>query len=74
MSTYRVSVTRQHDRMEDLPGGERVNVTTASVGGTEQLGFYLQFRGEPEKVVKMLELMAVVAAEMLPAGRYNDER
>ncbi len=71
---YRISVTRQHDDAQEVPGLGRVKVLRASVGGNEKIGFYLQFRGDPEKVVEMLELMAVAAAEMLPAGRYEDER
>jgi hypothetical protein len=71
---YRISVTRQHDDAQMVPGVGRMNVLRASIGGNEQIGFYLQFRGDPEKVAKMLDMMAAAAAEMLPAGRYKDER
>ena len=71
---YRISVTRQHDDAQLVPGIGRVKVLRASVGGHDRIGYYLTFRGDPEQVVKMLEMMTAAAKQMLPAGRYNDER
>lgn len=71
---YRIKVVRQHDWVEDVPGHGRMNILSASLGGNDTTGYYLQFRGEPEKVVEMLEMMTAAAEQMLPAGRYKDER
>jgi hypothetical protein len=71
---HRIAVTRQHDDAQEVPGLGPMNVLRASIGGNDAIGYYLQFRGDPAKVVEMLEMMTAAAAQMLPAGRYKDER
>jgi hypothetical protein len=36
--------------------------------------FYMVFRGDPEKVIKLLKQATVVAEEALPQGNYQDKR
>jgi hypothetical protein len=71
---YRVSVSREDDDTVNVPGKGEMEALRASIGGNDEIGFYLVFRGEPKKVVKMLEMMTAAAKDMLPRGNYKDER
>lgn len=46
----------------------------ASIGGSEEDGYYLIFRGDPEKVSSMLNRVATAANVALPGGQYIDKR
>lgn len=46
----------------------------ASIGGNDDVGHYLVFRGDPQKVVDMLKSAAEQAEALLPAHRYIDKR
>jgi hypothetical protein len=46
----------------------------ASIGGTPQLGYYLTFRGDPEKVVAMLRNVMVCAERELRKPQYRRPR
>lgn len=46
----------------------------ASVGGGPGIGYYLVFRGDPDKVLLALRAVLDEAERALPAGRYNDTR
>lgn len=70
---HRVTVTRENDDSIKIEG-KSVDVLRASIGGNDSIGFYLVFRGDPAKVVTMLEMMAEAAKDMLPRGQYKDER
>lgn len=71
---HHVTVTRDDDDYLTIEGKE-VNVLRASIGGNDDIGgYYLAFRGEPEKIVKMLEMMTEAAKDMLPRGQYKDTR
>lgn len=71
---YRIHITREPDDETDVPGLGPVSVLRVSIGGTDDVGYYLKFRGEPEQVVRVLEMMAAAAREQLPRGRYEDLR
>jgi hypothetical protein len=73
MSVTRIVIARQPDDTFTLIEGEQVPVLGASIGGTCELGYYLQFRGDPAQVAQMLELVNKVAQVALPAGTYKDE-
>lgn len=71
---HHVTVTREDDDQRMI-AGKTVNVLRASIGGNDDMGgFYLVFRGEPAKVVEMLEMMTEAAKNMLPRGQYKDKR
>jgi hypothetical protein len=63
----KVSIIREPD---DLIAETRISL--GSPRGTKD--FYLVFRGDPEKVVDLLESALDVAREKLPAGKYDDHR
>lgn len=46
----------------------------ASIGGTPALGYYLVFRGDPEKVMAMLREVVHDAETHLKSGRYRRPR
>lgn len=71
---HRIAVTREDDNVVELPGGKTLPKIEASIGGNDEIGYYLVFRGDPEKVTEMLDMMTQAAKQMLPAGRYNDKR
>lgn len=54
--------------LSEVPG----ELLSASIGGNEQIGYYLVFRGEPDSVVKMLKLVSEAASVFLPLGSYED--
>lgn len=54
--------------LEEVPG----ELLSASIGGNEQIGYYLVFRGTPDNVVKMLERVSTMASLALPRGAYKD--
>jgi hypothetical protein len=70
----RLQLSRENDDVMEIPNVGPVNVLRASIGGTEEIGYYLKFRGDPADVVKMLELATEAAKERLPLGRYDDRR
>lgn len=71
---HRIVVTREDDNVVILPSGKTLPKVEASIGGNDEIGYYLVFRGDPEKVTEMLDMMTQAAKQMLPAGRYNDKR
>jgi hypothetical protein len=46
----------------------------ASIGGNEEHGYYLVFRGDPEKVLTMLKEVVDEAGQRLPKRDYADKR
>ena len=70
---YRINISREDDDHLQL-GGKRTKVLRISIGGTDEIGYYLKFRGDPDDVVKVLELMLEAARQQLPRGRYADKR
>ena len=51
------------------------DVLRASIGGDDENGYYLVFRGEPEKIAKMLEMAAPIARNVADGKQsYNDKR
>lgn len=63
----KVSITREQD---DLIAEARI-----SLGKPHNFdGFYIVFRGEPEKVIELLRQAAVAAERLLPLGEYSDRR
>lgn len=70
----RLKMVRENDDFLHSEGNEPVKVLRASIGGNDHIGYYLTFRGEPEEIVDMLEMMAQAAKQQLPRGRYLDKR
>ena len=62
---HRVSTIRS----DDDPLALRI-----SMGGDPEVGYYINFRGDPEKVREMIEMLAEVAKVMVAEGKYKDER
>jgi hypothetical protein len=63
----RISIIRETD---DFLADARI-----SLGSPHQSeDFYIVFRGDPEKVLALLEKAVIVAREALPAGEYGDRR
>jgi hypothetical protein len=71
---YRVNLSREDDDYQVFGPNERIKVLRISIGGTDEIGYYLKFRGDPDDVVKVLEIMLEAARRQLPRGRYRDER
>jgi hypothetical protein len=73
---YRVNLSREDDDYLEgvFPDLGRVKVLRISIGGTDDIGYYLKFRGDPDEVVKVLEIMLEAARRQLPRGRYADNR
>lgn len=62
-----VSITREPD--------DPIAETRISLGNPRGLkDFYIVFRGDPEKVVELLETALTVAKHALPEGLYTDKR
>lgn len=70
----RLKMSRENDDFLYSEGNEPVKVLRASIGGNDHMGYYLVFRGEPEEIVNMLEMMAQAAKQQLPRDRYKDKR
>ena len=70
---YRINISREDDDHLEV-AGKRTKVLRISIGGTDEIGYYLKFRGDPDDVVKVLELMLEAARQQLPRGRYDDKR
>jgi hypothetical protein len=71
---YRVNLSREDDDHLVVGANERIKVLRISLGGTDEIGYYLKFRGDPDQVVKVLEIMLEAARQQLPRGRYADNR
>ena len=71
---HRVHVTREADDLTDVPGLGPISILRVSIGGTDDVGYYLKFRGDPDQVIRVMEMMVEVAREQLPRGRYEDQR
>jgi hypothetical protein len=71
---YRVNLSREDDDYLVVGANERIKVLRISLGGTDDVGYYLKFRGDPDDVVKVLEIMLEAARQQLPRGRYADNR
>jgi hypothetical protein len=63
----KVSIIREPD---DLLADVRISL--GSPRGLDD--FYLVFRGDPKKVIELLEKALLVAKEALPAEMYEDHR
>lgn len=68
-----------------LAGAEYHRVTTirsdddpialrASLGGNAEVGYYINFRGDPERVRAMIAMLAETAKVMVVDGKYKDAR
>lgn len=54
---------------------DKLAETRISVGSLPgQIGMYLTFRGDPDKVIDVLEQTLEKAKEALPQGEYDDKR
>lgn len=62
----RVSIVREPD--------DRLADVRVSLGRKRRLGAYIVFRGDPERVIELLETMLAVARAALPTGQYTDKR
>jgi hypothetical protein len=71
---YHLNLSREDDDLTEVPGLGPVSVLRISIGGTDAIGYYLKFRGDPDDVVKVLEIMLEAARRQLPRGRYADNR
>ena len=71
---YHVNLSREDDDQQEVPGLGRSRCSRISIGGTDEIGYYLKFRGDPDQVVKVLEIMLEAARRQLPRGRYADNR
>jgi hypothetical protein len=71
---YRINLSREDDDYQVVGLNERIKVLRISLGGTDEIGYYLKFRGDPDQVVKVLEIMLEAARQQLPRGRYADNR
>lgn len=67
------SITREPD---DRLAETRISIgsTPATRGKPQQKGIYIVFRGEPDKVIDVLEKALEKAKEDLPQGKYADKR
>lgn len=62
-----VSITREPD--------DRIAETRISLGNPRgSRDFYIVFRGDPEKVIDLMEKALEVAKHALPNGIYTDKR
>jgi hypothetical protein len=66
-SVTKISIIREPDD----PIAE-VRISLGSPKGVKD--FYLVFRGDPDKVVELLETAHTVARAALPEGMYEDQR
>lgn len=71
---YRINISREDDDYQAVGANERIKVLRISIGGTDEIGYYLKFRGDPDDVTNVLELMLEAARQQLPRGRYDDKR
>jgi hypothetical protein len=67
MRRTKVSITREPDSR-----GIDARVSLGKPTGMD--GFYIVFRGEPDKVIQLLSDALIVAEHSLPRGQYIDER
>lgn len=68
---HRWQTSREAD--DELPGVGKVQ--RISIGGTEEIGFYLKFRGEPGEIAKTLEMAAKLARAVADGkATYKDLR
>jgi hypothetical protein len=70
---YPLKFIREPDD-EQLVEGERMSVLRISMGGNKAVGFYFTFRGDPEQIIELAEMMAAGAKKMLGKGNYLDNR
>ena len=49
-------------------------ILRASIGGNETVGYYLVFRGDPDKIVQMLKDVTINTIDALSIGNYADKR
>lgn len=71
---YRLNFSRENDDQLVIDDNRRVDVLRLSIGGNAEIGFYFKFRGDPDEVLKMLEVVHEAAKQQLPRGRYDDKR
>lgn len=71
---HRLKFIREDDDELTIGANQRVKVLRVSMGGNKRVGFYFTFRGDPEEIVELTELMAQSAKQMLPRGSYKDNR
>jgi hypothetical protein len=71
---FHLNFSREDDDYLDVPDMGRVQALRISIGGHPDVGYYCKFRGDPEDVVKILEVIFEAAKQQLPRGRYDDMR
>jgi hypothetical protein len=71
---HHVNLSRESDDIMAVPGEGKLNVLRISIGGHDKIGYYLKFRGDPECVIRVMEMMTEAVRQQLPRGRYDDQR
>ena len=71
---YQLNFSREDDDSIDVPRKGTMDALRISIGGNEEIGFYFKFRGDPDRILKMLEIVHEAAKSQLPRGRYDDMR
>jgi hypothetical protein len=71
---HHLQLSREDDDWLTVPGLGRRKVLRISIGGDDDIGYYLKFRGDPDDVIKVLEIMLQAARQQLPRGRHADQR
>lgn len=71
---YHLHFSREDDDTVDVPGEGPMEALRISIGGNAKIGFYFKFRGDPERVLEMLEIVHEGARQQLLRGRYDDLR
>lgn len=71
---FRLNFSREDDDQQAVGANELVDVLRISIGGNAEIGYYFKFRGDPDAVLAMLEVVHAGAKQQLPRGRYADLR
>jgi hypothetical protein len=71
---FNLNFSREPDDLTTMPDGAQFKIMRISIGGTPDIGYYFKFRGDPAKVLEMLEVVHEAAKRQLPRGRYDDLR
>jgi hypothetical protein len=71
---FHLNFSREDDDTQTMPDGVTLPVLRISIGGHQEFGYYCKFRGDPDEVVKILEVIFEAAKQQLPRGRYDDMR
>lgn len=71
---HRLNLSREDDDYQQVRDVGQITVLRISIGGHDEIGYYLKFRGDPADVIRVLEMMLEAARQQLPRGRYADNR